>query len=425
MDAKSKSKYYLSRSIFYSKSGDGQTVDADFNDLKKSIEALEFVTATADAEGVKLQKQRLRAHLVNTGSSLIDKSDYDSSSNYFEAAYNLSPSDTIYLYYAASTSVSSKQYDRSLVLYEKLRALEFTGIEKTMSATNLETQKKESFDNEMLMNISIKAKTHANPVEEFSDSKFPEIIKNIALIYMQNGDNEKALEAFAVARAEDPDNMNLLLSEANLYYQMGNTLKFKELLELAVQKDPNNPELQYNLGVISSDIDDFENSKKYYLRAIELDSDYTNAYINLAALILSQEQTILDAMNSLGSSKADDRKYDQLKEKRNQMFLKAIPYLESAMSTRIATNESITFLNSKAKRNQVSNQDLKDNNLKNLVADVYFDGDEIQFKLQKAIAQLPRIQQLVFNMRYFDDIKYKDMSAILETSEGALKASYH
>ena len=333
MDAKSKSKYYLSRSIFYSKSGDGQTVDADFNDLKKSIEALEFVTATADAEGVKLQKQRLRAHLVNTGSSLIDKSDYDSSSNYFEAAYNLSPSDTIYLYYAASTSVSSKQYDRSLVLYEKLRALEFTGIEKTMSATNLETQKKESFDNEMLMNISIKAKTHANPVEEFSDSKFPEIIKNIALIYMQNGDNEKALEAFAVARAEDPDNMNLLLSEANLYYQMGNTLKFKELLELAVQKDPNNPELQYNLGVISSDIDDFENSKKYYLRAIELDSDYTNAYINLAALILSQEQTILDAMNSLGSSKADDRKYDQLKEKRNQMFLKAIPYLESAMST--------------------------------------------------------------------------------------------
>ena len=54
-----------------------------------------------------------------------------------------------------------------------------------------------------------------------------------------------------------------------------------------------------------------------------------------------------------------------------------------------------------------------------------FDGDEIQFKLQKAIAQLPRIQQLVFNMRYFDDIKYKDMSAILETSEGALKASYH
>jgi len=92
---------------------------------------------------------------------------------------------------------------------------------------------------------------------------------------------------------------------------------------------------------------------------------------------------------------------------------------------RIATNESITFLNSKARRNKVSNETLNENALQNLVSDVYFDGDEIQLKLQKAIAQLPRIQQLVFNMRYFDNIKYKDMSAILETSEGALKASYH
>ena len=91
---------------------------------------------------------------------------------------------------------------------------------------------------------------------------------------------------------------------------------------------------------------------------------------------------------------------------------------------RIATNESISFLNSKAKRNQVSNETLNENALNSLVADVYFEGDEIQLKLQKAISQLPRIQQLVFNMRYFDNIKYKDMSEILETSEGALKASY-
>jgi len=85
----------------------------------------------------------------------------------------------------------------------------------------------------------------------------------------------------------------------------------------------------------------------------------------------------------------------------------------------------LVFLSSKAKRNQVSNETLNENAIQNLVADVYFEGDEIQLKLQKAIAQLPRIQQLVFNMRYFDDIKYKDMSSILETSEGALKASYH
>ena len=58
-------------------------------------------------------------------------------------------------------------------------------------------------------------------------------------------------------------------------------------------------------------------------------------------------------------------------------------------------------------------------------ADVYFEGDEIQIKLQKAIATLPQKQQLVFNMRYFDEVKYKNMSEILDTSEGALKSSYH
>ncbi|MCO4823168.1 MAG: RNA polymerase sigma factor [Flavobacteriaceae bacterium] len=92
---------------------------------------------------------------------------------------------------------------------------------------------------------------------------------------------------------------------------------------------------------------------------------------------------------------------------------------------RIATNESITFLNKEAKRKQISNEEVKTNAINNLKADVYFEGDEIQIKLQKAIATLPQKQQLVFNMRYFDEVKYKNMSEILDTSEGALKSSYH
>ena len=92
---------------------------------------------------------------------------------------------------------------------------------------------------------------------------------------------------------------------------------------------------------------------------------------------------------------------------------------------RIATNESITFVNKKAKRLQVSNEEAQELALTNLKSDVYFEGNEIQLKLQSAIATLPNKQQLVFNMKYFEDLKYKDMSEILETSEGALKASYH
>ncbi|MFD2824036.1 RNA polymerase sigma factor [Lacinutrix iliipiscaria] len=92
---------------------------------------------------------------------------------------------------------------------------------------------------------------------------------------------------------------------------------------------------------------------------------------------------------------------------------------------RIATNEAITHINKNAKRLQISNEETQELAINNLAADVYFEGEDIQLKLQQAIATLPEKQQLVFNMKYFQDIKYKDMSEILETSEGALKASYH
>lgn len=92
---------------------------------------------------------------------------------------------------------------------------------------------------------------------------------------------------------------------------------------------------------------------------------------------------------------------------------------------RIATNESINQLNKNAKRKQISSEEYQSLAIDNLKADPYFEGDEIQLKLQKAITTLPQKQQLVFNMRYFDDLSYKKMSIILETSEGALKASYH
>jgi RNA polymerase sigma-70 factor (ECF subfamily) len=91
---------------------------------------------------------------------------------------------------------------------------------------------------------------------------------------------------------------------------------------------------------------------------------------------------------------------------------------------RIATNEAITFINTRAKKSGVSSGELKDNLINKLEADVDYDGDEIQLKLQKAVATLPEKQQLVFKMKYFEEMKYEEISEILGTSVGALKASY-
>ncbi|RDY62021.1 RNA polymerase sigma factor [Flagellimonas nanhaiensis] len=92
---------------------------------------------------------------------------------------------------------------------------------------------------------------------------------------------------------------------------------------------------------------------------------------------------------------------------------------------RIATNESLTFLKQKSKKLGVSDEELKNSMVENLQSDVYFEGTEIQLKLQKALATLPDKQKLVFSMKYFQEMKYDEISEVLETSVGALKASYH
>ncbi len=92
---------------------------------------------------------------------------------------------------------------------------------------------------------------------------------------------------------------------------------------------------------------------------------------------------------------------------------------------RIAKNEAITFMQQRAKKQGISNEEVQQKAINKLESDVFFDGNEIQFKLQKAIAILPEKQQLVFKMRYFEELKYEEMSEILTTSVGALKASYH
>ena len=91
---------------------------------------------------------------------------------------------------------------------------------------------------------------------------------------------------------------------------------------------------------------------------------------------------------------------------------------------RIATNESITFINKRAKKRNLDIADYQQEVASNLAEDEFFSGDEIQEILQRAIATLPTKQQLVFNMKYFDELKYDEISEILETSVGALKASY-
>ena len=117
------------------------------------------------------------------------------------------------------------------------------------------------------------------------------------------------------------------------------------------------------------------------------------------------QNTFMKAWKGLGSFKGESQLYTWL--------------------YRIATNESINFLNQKRGRGTVPLDDVEHQLSWSLQHDAYFSGDELQMQLQKAILTLPEKQRIVFNMKYFDEMPYEEMSEILGTSVGALKASYH
>jgi tetratricopeptide (TPR) repeat protein len=248
-----------------------------------------------------------------------------------------------YLYYASSSAVNDGDYDRALAYYQELRDSNYTGsIEKFYATVNETGEEVElSAENYVLFK---KLKEYSNFRTEMTESKLPEIIKNIALIYVQQKRNDLAIGAIKDARVVNPLDVGLILTEANLYIQLGDKQKFADLMKEAIEKDPNNHILYFNLGVITAEQGDRVKARSYYERAIELDSSYAASYLNLAALILDGEPELVEKMNSLGNSRADNIKYEQLQKQREGLFLEAVPVLENLTEIDTSNVEALTTL---------------------------------------------------------------------------------
>jgi tetratricopeptide (TPR) repeat protein len=232
-----------------------------------------------------------------------------------------------YLYYAASSAVNGGDYDSALAYYQELRDLDYTGSVEKFYATETETGEEIELSAENYV-LFQKLKAYSNFRTEMTESKLPEIVKNIALIYVQQKQNDLAIGAIKEARAANPLDIGLILTEADLYIQLGDKQKFTDLMKEAIEKDPNNHILYFNLGVITAEQGDRAKARAYYETAIELNSSYAASYLNLAALILDEEPELVEKMNSLGNSRADNIKYEQFQKQREGLFLEAVPVLE-------------------------------------------------------------------------------------------------
>ena len=236
-----------------------------------------------------------------------------------------------YLYFAASSAVQAQDTLQALEYYLLLKELKYSGITTKYYITEVSTgEEREVTDREY--EIFQKSDDYTDFREEETESRYPEIVRNIGLLYTQLGDLENALSSVSEARQQNPEDIDLLLTEANIYLQTGERDKFQEMMEVAIKKDPNNEVLHFNLGVVNSDLGNKDKAREHYEKSIEINPEYFNSYINLVNLILDEDIQIVEQMNDLGNTREDNKKYDELKEFRESIYRECIPILQKAIS---------------------------------------------------------------------------------------------
>lgn len=286
----------------------------------------------------------LKTEFVNGAISEGNKKNYSLATKYLRSAYEIDTNDVEKLYYAANYAVNAKEYDLALAYYLELKKLNYTGEGTLLYAINKESKAEEAFSTKQEREIYLKGGSHEKPRDEKIPSKRGEIFKNISLLLIEQGKIDEAKAAISEARQVLPEDVPLMISEAQLYLNINDLVSYKKIVSEILQKNPTNIDLIFNLGVISYNNKEYSEAEKHYLRVIELDPNYGNAYLNLAILKLDAEKVLIDKMNSLGTSAADNKKYDALKKQREEVFKSAIPYLEKVVNLDNKNVEAIKTL---------------------------------------------------------------------------------
>ena len=277
-----------------------------------------------DAEIAKLENA-----IITSAIGDQENENFISSAKKLYGAYKINPENNqLYLYYAASSSVSAKDYDQALAYYQMLIDINYEGIETKYYITEVASGNEIEIGSESEFNLLKRTNDYSDPREEETESKYPEIVKNVALIYNTLGQKDKALDAIKTAREANPDDVGLIITTANIYFELGDKEAFRSSMSEAIEKDPSNPVLYYNLGVVSADLGENDAAIGYYKKSIELDPSNEDSYLNMVAVILQGEESIVDEMNSLGTSRSDNIRYDELKKIREDLYLQCVPILK-------------------------------------------------------------------------------------------------
>jgi hypothetical protein len=270
---------------------------------------------------------RVKATISLLADELGKMESYSLASEYYYTAYGLDEKDHAMLYMAAANATNGKEYEKALNHYLELDKTGWTGEGKAFTAVNKETNLVDQFPNEASRDIAIKTGSHTKPEVKVFPSMKPEIARNIALLYIELGQADKAKGAMANARRLNPNDISLIVSEASIFEKAGDTEGAKKLINDAIAKQPNNPELYYYLGNMQTDA---KLAEEYLVKATQIKPDYFEAYAMLGDLKVRDDQKLTDEMNALGNTPADTKKFAELKKVKEANYKASVAYLEKA-----------------------------------------------------------------------------------------------
>lgn len=312
MDETMKAKYYLNKAkaLF----NNGAILPQDIDAALKSLNNAE---GAYKSEVGQIKKMIEQSSLAKTN-KLYTSGNYTAAAKGYNMLFELSK-DGVYLYNAALVAMQAKENDLALEYFLKLKDTGYTGEGLEYYAISKETGKEELFD-KATRDSYVKIGTHIKPTERKTGSKVPEIVKNIALLYKNKGENDKALAALKEARAQNPNDGSLIITEANIYLELKDSKKASELFKEAIAKNPGNADLIYNVGVLAMNDNQIEEAKTYFMKTLESDPSYADAAQGLSTLKINDGNSYIPKMNALGASAADFKKYDEYKATKERLF---------------------------------------------------------------------------------------------------------
>lgn len=276
-------------------------------------------------------KNDLLAHLVNKAITETNTASYSQAAKTFYQAYQLSKTDTVFLYQSAGLALNAKDLDFALENYKKLVELNYEGKNKIYVATNTVTGSIDSFGNdEKSRDAAVKSGVYENPQTIEEKSKKADIYKNLATILI-NQSNYSQGEAYIVKAYElNPKDLDLTIALFYMYMDTNRLFKFQEYKDKALQHFPENPQLYYNIGVVYFNLGYPQWAKEYFDQGKKLaPRDY---YLNkaLGSLLLDEDAKITKQLNSLPDNRANKSKKDQLYEQKKNNYKEILSYFEIA-----------------------------------------------------------------------------------------------